>query len=72
LFHLILIHVSKFQIRSRKNPVPKSTDSIPTHSTDYDSKTESEITDKEKDDMVGLRVIACNKQDGLYYPGESC
>ncbi|XP_060565931.1 uncharacterized protein LOC132724963 isoform X3 [Ruditapes philippinarum] len=56
-------------IRSRKNPVPKSTDSIPIHSTDYDSKTESEITDKETDDMVGLRVIACNKQDGLYYPG---
>lgn len=20
--------------------------------------------------MVGLRVIACNKQDGLYYPGK--
>ena len=35
-------------------------------------ETGSIVSDKSgdnKDDMVGLRVIACNKRDGMYYPG---
>lgn len=63
------IQLVKHKPRPVRRPPEKDAGSNLTQPSEYEDNLDTEVTDPEKDNMVGLRVIACNKQDGLYYPG---
>ncbi|XP_053399873.1 uncharacterized protein LOC123557580 isoform X6 [Mercenaria mercenaria] len=69
--HYVKTKKDGIQLKKRavRRPPDKDGGSNRTLPSEDGEKIESETTNQENDDMVGLRVIACNKQDGLYYPG---